>query len=70
MSHCNGICTKYRVKMYPGIGRYESGQKLCRTCEVYINWKGADCPCCRTKLRVKRRSTTGKKPRRVVKRIA
>jgi len=71
MSLCQGICTKYRVKkMPPGIGRYQSGQKRCRICEVYIYWKGTFCPCCRLKLRVKRRSTKGKKPRRAVKRIA
>jgi len=68
---CKGICTKYVAKKMPqGIGRYQSGQKLCSICEVYINWKGTVCPCCSTQLRVKRRSTTGKKPRRVVKRIA
>jgi len=55
---CNEICKKYIVTKIPrGIGRYQSGQKLCRYCGIFIKFNGSQCPCCNTRLRIKRRST-------------
>ena len=52
---CKGICARHRaIKPLVG-GRYENGQKRCQTCEIYINWDGTHCPCCRNRVRGKPR---------------
>ena len=34
------------------LGRYESGQKRCQVCQIFIKWDGGIwCPCCSHKLR-------------------
>lgn len=49
---CDGYtCTRYKAKKPVGIGRYESGQSRCQTCEIFINFNGLKCPCCNTRLR-------------------
>ena len=60
--HCREICIKYGVKnLSPKeVGRYESGQKRCTSCEVYINWDGNHCPCCGHFLRTKPRNSHGR----------
>ncbi len=60
--HCKEICIKYSVKKLAAkeIGRYESGQKRCTSCETYINWEGKHCPCCGHFLRTKPRNTRGR----------
>ena len=60
--YCNGICFNHAVKkLRPGHGgRYESGQKRCSVCEIYIIWAGRNCPCCRTALRSKPRYGKGR----------
>ena len=56
--HCKGICSSYAVKKphIKDIGRYESGQKRCSACEIYIIWNGKNCPCCGYILRTKPRN--------------
>lgn len=56
---CKGGCTKYKAKKpcNNDVGRYEIGQKRCSTCEIFIEWKGLWCPCCRRLLRTKPRNT-------------
>ena len=60
---CKGGCTKYKAyKPSIGfIGRYAMGQKRCSTCEIYVNWAGVWCPCCRRVLRTKPRNTKNRK---------
>jgi len=60
--HCREICIKYGAKnLFPKeIGRYESGQKRCTSCETYINWDGNHCPCCGHFLRTKPRNSRGR----------
>jgi len=55
---CNGICSKHAVRKPHTTdgGRYESGQKRCSFCEVYIIWDGDRCPCCSCILRKKPRT--------------
>jgi len=55
---CKGICSNHDVKkLRPGhSGRYESGQKRCSLCEIYIIWDGDRCPCCSCILRKKPRT--------------
>ena len=52
---CKGLCTRYRAQKRYGVGRYVSGQKRCQICEVFVNWSGLWCPCCRQRLRLKPR---------------
>lgn len=52
---CKGLCTRYKAQKLYGVGRYISGQKRCQICEVFVNWSGLWCPCCRQRLRLKPR---------------
>ena len=55
---CKGGCIKYKAgKPHNNFGRYAIGQKRCSTCEIYLNWSGAGCPCCGSQLRTKPRNT-------------
>ncbi len=55
---CNGICSKHAVRKPHTTdgGRYESGQKRCSFCDIYIIWDGDRCPCCSCILRKKPRT--------------
>lgn len=58
MCACKGICEKLKApKPHTGMGRYESGQKRCQTCAVFIEYNQLRCPCCGRKLRSTSRST-------------
>ena len=37
---CSGRCKKFRVFKPTGKGRYESGQALCLTCDIWIDYNG------------------------------
>jgi len=50
---CKGICERYKAERHFGIGLYVNGRKRCQVCEVYLEWDGYYCPCCRHKLRTK-----------------
>ena len=55
---CKGNCMQHKaIKPKDGIGRYSMGQKRCNTCEVFLYWSGIKCPCCKTRLRVKPKSS-------------
>jgi predicted amidophosphoribosyltransferase len=43
---CKGICIRYKA-----FGRYITGHKRCKNCDLFINWDGLWCPCCGHKLR-------------------
>ena len=49
---CRGICERYRSENK----RYGQGVKRCTCCDAYLEYGGIQCPCCRTHLRVKRKS--------------
>ena len=69
---CLGICKQYKVKKPTGkVGRYESGQARCQTCEIWIDHNGCilkdrstatvgsvgwTCKCCNYRVRQKPRS--------------
>ena len=58
MYMCKGICQKFRAVMTSvTIGRYESGQKRCNVCGIFLNCDNVRCPCCSSKLRSSPRST-------------
>jgi hypothetical protein len=44
---CKGICIRHKAS-----SRYDTGNKRCRTCDLFIKWDGFFCPCCSLKLRV------------------
>ena len=49
---CKGICLHHKA-----LGRYVTGNKRCRKCDLFIKWDGVFCPCCGCKLRTRPRST-------------
>ena len=68
---CMGICIQYKVKKPTGIGRYESGQARCQTCDIWIDHNGCilknrqsatidsvgwRCKCCNYRVRQKPRN--------------
>lgn len=54
---CDGFtCTRYKAQKPIGAGRYQSGQRRCQICQIYINWNGNNCPCCNYRLRTKPRN--------------
>ncbi|MGI9567386.1 MAG: hypothetical protein ACR2LL_10290 [Nitrosopumilus sp.] len=54
---CKGICHRYRAKKPGANSRYETGQKRCSQCDIFINWEGKHCPCCGYVLRTKPKDT-------------
>lgn len=44
--HCKGICIRHK-----SLGRYSSGNKRCKNCDVFIKWDRLSYPCCGYKLR-------------------
>ena len=48
---CKGICISHKV-----LGRYNSGHKRCKSCDLFIKWEGPSCPCCGYKLRSRPRN--------------
>ena len=52
---CKGICLHLKA-----LGRYATGNKRCRICDLFIKWEGVFCPCCGYKLRTMPKSTKSK----------
>lgn len=55
MNICKGLCERFEAKNISGYTRYESGQKRCSQCSIFIIFLNARCPCCQTKLRLRSR---------------
>ena len=54
---CHGKCELYRgYRPKRNRGRYESGQKRCQHCDIFLQWAGLWCPCCGFRMRVKPRN--------------
>lgn len=58
---CKGVCEQYRAKKVFGLKRYETGQKRCKNCSMFLNWLGLWCPCCGLRMRTKPRNRKRKK---------
>jgi len=68
MYKCKGICQRFRAVMTSvNIGRYESGQKRCNVCGIFLNCDNFRCPCCSSKLRSNPRSTKLRRDLRIQK---
>lgn len=52
---------RHRAQKPVGSGRYASGQKRCKVCEIFIKWDSFWCPCCGYKLRTQPRNSIFKK---------
>ena len=48
---CKGICIRHKDSY-----RYDTGNKRCQICEIFIKWDGLWCPCCGYRLRTKPRN--------------
>ena len=48
---CKGICIRHKDSY-----RYDTGNKRCQICAIFIKWDGVSCPCCGYKLRTGPRS--------------
>lgn len=54
MDNCKNICINYKnTEKMPNGMRYKSGLKWCTHCQIFINYVGVKCPCCRFTLRTK-----------------
>lgn len=60
MNICKGVCQKFVAKTISGRTRYESGQKRCSQCSVFMISQDVRCPCCQTKFRLRSRLNTQK----------
>ncbi|EGG42420.1 Hypothetical protein Nlim_0601 [Candidatus Nitrosarchaeum limnium SFB1] len=54
--HCNGICVYHKTNKISTSKKYESGQKRCSLCSIFIETTNIRCPCCHSLLRRKSRS--------------
>ncbi len=53
---CKGVCIQYKGPRMQNGKRYESGQKRCSYCDLFILTKEIRCPCCGVILRTKSRA--------------
>jgi uncharacterized paraquat-inducible protein A len=58
---CKGFCEDYQSKGTLMKFKYETGQKRCTRCDIFISVDGHRCPCCNTKLRTKPRNSISRK---------
>ncbi len=54
---CSSVCVRYKALKPVNLGRYETGQKRCNSCDIFIFWDGMWCPCCNERLRLTPRSS-------------
>ena len=53
---CKGVCIRYKGPRIQISKRYESGQKRCSYCDLFILTEAIRCPCCGVTLRTKPRT--------------
>ena len=53
---CIGLCSRIKSNTFPNKKRYESGVKWCSLCAYFLDVDKFICPCCKTRLRSKRRN--------------
>lgn len=54
---CKGICLRYKAEKIHASSYYETGNKRCSRCEIFMEWEGNYCPCCGIMLRTRPKST-------------
>jgi len=58
---CKGVCERFKAKTPANKARYAAGQKFCSVCKVFFLLLANRCPCCKTKLRTKTRTSPNKR---------
>ena len=48
---CNDICHRYKTSKPVRGSSYSEGKKRCSHCDIFMEWDGVFCPCCRFQLR-------------------
>jgi hypothetical protein len=66
---CKDICIRHKAQKPVYSGRYATGQRRCRVCEIFMNWGGLWCPCCGYRLRTRPRNLKYKAKLRTRKEI-
>jgi hypothetical protein len=52
MTHCNELCLKYKKTF-----RFDTpASRYCQNCNIFLEFDGFICPCCKKKLRNKPRT--------------
>ncbi|HSB83385.1 MAG TPA: hypothetical protein VLD64_02705 [Nitrosarchaeum sp.] len=52
---CRGICQMHKAESIPNKFRYETGQKRCTFCGIFLAVDDTRCICCKAVLRTKAR---------------
>ncbi len=64
--YCRSLCLKYKAyKTSETLSYYGQGYKLCKECEIFLDWAGTRCPCCNTVLRSKPHNSISKQKLRL-----
>jgi len=64
--YCRLLCRKYKAyKTGEALSYYSQGYKLCKECELFLDWIGTRCPCCNTVLRTKPHNSFSKQKYRL-----
>jgi uncharacterized paraquat-inducible protein A len=59
--YCRSVCEKYKAyKTGETLSYYSQGYKLCKECELFLDWNGIRCPCCNAVLRTKPHNSMSK----------
>jgi len=57
---CKGTCKGLQgLPNSPKVKRYETGQKYCSECKIFLRIEPNRCPCCNDLLRLKSRTNKG-----------
>jgi len=43
---CKDICYRYKATKNLRSSYYAEGNKRCQICEIFLKWRGRNCPCC------------------------
>jgi len=64
--YCKSLCLIYiDYKTGETLSYYIQGYKLCKECEIFLDWNGKRCPCCNTVLRCKPHNSLSKQKLRL-----
>ncbi len=64
--YCRLLCQKYKAyKTGDTLSYYSQGYKLCKECELFLDWVGTRCPCCNAVLRTKPHNSFSKQKYRL-----
>ena len=64
--YCRSLCLKHKAyKTSETLSYYSQGYKLCKECEIFLDWAGTRCPCCNTVLRSKPHNSISKQKLRL-----